>query len=93
MLEPFCTVVHNPSQGCWLQALDRATLQRLVGVAADAVRARLAELQAEAEAQLDALAPAYALALLQHSAPRQPHQDTLFFLALYEVGPVLRWYL
>ena len=68
------------------QALERATLQRLVAFAPEAVRARLSELHAEAEAQLDALAPAYALALLQNSAPRQPHQDMLFFRALYEVS-------
>jgi hypothetical protein len=67
------------------QALERATLQRLVGVQREAVRGRLGELRAEAEAQLDALAPAYALTLLRHATPRQPHQDTLFFCALHEV--------
>ena len=66
------------------QAMERATLQRLVGVQQEAVRARLCELQAEAEAQLDAMAPAYALTLLQHAAPRQPHQETFFFSALHE---------
>ena len=62
-------------------------LQRLVGVSGDGVRGRLHELEAEAEAQLDAMAPAYAAALLQHATYRQPHQDALFFSALYEARP------
>jgi hypothetical protein len=59
------------------------------------VQSKLTKLEQEGQTHLEAMCPAYALTLLQNATVRQPHQDTLFFEALYKVRhiPVLLQYL
>ena len=68
------------------QAAYRAKRQRLDGVNIQMVESRLAELQKECQTQLEAMCPAYAFTVLHHAKFKQPHQDNLFFEALYKVS-------
>lgn len=80
---------------CGCQVAYRARRQRLDGIDAAMVQSKLTKLEQEGQTHLEAMCPAYALTLLQNATVRQPHQDTLFFEALYKVRhiPVLLQYL
>lgn len=68
-----------------MQALARARRQRLEGINAKVVDSKLAELEGEAATHMTAMCPVYAMIILEHARYRQPHEDMLFFEALYKV--------
>lgn len=68
-----------------MQALARARRQRLEGINAELVDAKLKELDAESSTQISSMCPVYALIILEHARYKQPHEDMLFFEALYKV--------
>lgn len=56
------------------------------GVDVAMVQSKLTKLEQEGQTHLEAMCPAYSITLLHNATFRQPHQDTLFFEALYKVG-------
>lgn len=55
------------------------------GINAKVVDSKLAELEGEAATHMTAMCPVYAMIILEHARYRQPHEDMLFFEALYKV--------
>ncbi len=67
------------------QAAHRARRQRLDGLDTVMIQSKLTKLEQEGQTHLEAMSPSYAMTLLNNATFRQPHQDTLFFEALYKV--------